>query len=469
MLVHRTAVPVLILAWAGYGHAASLEVRLLTPLSSYWSKPGDKLSAVTVAPAEARSGTAPPGCIVTGTVTASLRVGLGLVRETATLKLEFTELRLPDGRSYPIESRLTDVPNARERVDRRGAIRGIRATASLSHRTAFRVGALSLPYPFLVLPGFAVQAAFLRFPNPEIDFPAGTELRLALAHPLQVDIPPSPLTEVANIVALREAVGSMPYWVYDSAGPSDITNLLLVGSRQEMDRAFDSAGWTTSVPFSAASRWQAVRAIAEKHSYPEAPMRTLTLAGAPADASRQKTLNTFEKRHHLRIWHRPESWGGRDVWLIAASHDVGTTFSLRPFGFTHTIDPNVDTERNKVVHDLEFTGCVDTVGWAQRASELRVADGRDRSQLTTDHRVAIVVLNSCTATGQTEAIITEDRGPGVMVRQIRRVTLVGRNHLLRNNLPWRTYEAGKLGARVFRSWKRSRALSRQREAVHATR
>src|SRR3954452_21818694 len=104
MLVHRTAVPVLILAWAGYGHAASLEVRLLTPLSSYWSKPGDKLSAVTVASAEARSGTAPPGCIVTGTVTASLRVGLGLVRETATLKLEFTELPLPDGRSYPIES-----------------------------------------------------------------------------------------------------------------------------------------------------------------------------------------------------------------------------------------------------------------------------------------------------------------------------------------------------------------------------
>jgi len=131
MLVNRTAVLLFILAWTGTSRAASLEIRLLTPLSSYWSKPGDKLSAVTVEPIEGRTGAVPPGCIVTGKVTASLRVGLGLVRETATLKLEFTEVRLPDGRSYPIETRITDVPNARERVNRRGAIRGIRATASL--------------------------------------------------------------------------------------------------------------------------------------------------------------------------------------------------------------------------------------------------------------------------------------------------------------------------------------------------
>src|ERR1700732_1797212 len=80
-----------------------LHVRLTTTVGTYASKAGDAISAVLIAPITINGETVLPAeSKLTGTVKAAGRVGLGILRETATLQLQFTEVTLPDGETFPI-------------------------------------------------------------------------------------------------------------------------------------------------------------------------------------------------------------------------------------------------------------------------------------------------------------------------------------------------------------------------------
>src|ERR1035441_6467055 len=92
-------------AWAISAETA-VEVRLLTPVSSYSSKAGAEIEALLATPLCASSiRLIPEGTVVRGRVTRVHRVGIGLVYESARLDLEFDEVRFPDGRSYPLKAR----------------------------------------------------------------------------------------------------------------------------------------------------------------------------------------------------------------------------------------------------------------------------------------------------------------------------------------------------------------------------
>ncbi len=278
--------------------------------------------------------------------------------------------------------------------------------------------------------------------------------------------PEAPLLSAEDLSELEAVAAEAPYWSFSrrNGAPMDIVNLVFIGSRQAVERAFAAAGWTGSRPNSAAAGLKAFQAIAERRAYPEAPMRTLLVDGSAPDMTWQKTLNTFEKRHHLRIWGRSGEWRGRPVWLAAATHDTAVTFSFR-LGPTHRIDPEVDKEREKVVRDLRFTGCVEAVTHATRPPDLRASGGLDRKELRTDGAVAVVVLNACEAPyeGALETSPPPDQ-PGAAARLIRRLTLTTRNYFLRDNLPWRIGEAGHLGFRAWRNWRLRRAEQDAMEA-----
>ena len=65
----------------------------------------------------------------------------------------------------------------------------------------------------------------------------------------------------------------------------------------------------------------------------------------------EKTLNTFNKRHHLRLWQTPASApDGRPIWLAAATHDVG--IDVHRGVISHDTDPDLDDERAQVGFDL---------------------------------------------------------------------------------------------------------------------
>lgn len=174
------------------------------------------------------------------------------------------------------------------------------------------------------------------------------------------------------------------------AHPSDFVNLLFLGRREQVDRAFLAAGWFRAERKSPLSLYRMYHALTRRIGYRRAPMNTLTLNGLAPDFVYQKNLNTVQKRHHVRVWkdvHRP------DVWLGAAAQDVGFRFDLTHW--THSTDPRIDNERAKVVNDLAFTGCLDAAAMIPRNSPgLRERREGDRPILT-DTNIAMVRLNRC--------------------------------------------------------------------------
>ena len=431
-----------------------IHAHLLQPLSSYRSKRGDRIRALVAPQGCSEAGSAlPAGATLEGRVAGVRRVGLGLAHETARLQLDFSELRLPDGRSYELETRLVSVENARERVDKKGAIRGIRATSSLSSRLGSRLAWGAMGHPFLLGPALILESGFFHFPDPEIDYARGAVLILDVVFP-------ELLSRAAGCEDPREGapdmtglVAGLPYWSYSKRQPQpmDLVNLMFVGSRHEVETAFAAAGWTGSHPNSMRAGFNVIRAIAEERRYADAPMRTLLLNGEEPDLTMQAALNTFDKRDHLRIWKQSAEWQGRPAWASAATRDLSTTFSMgHPFGFTHEIQKDVDLERESVVSELRLTGCVDTVDYVARSESLP-SGGDSRKGVRTDSRVAVIVLNGCEQPREDLTGVAPEPPP-LAVRIARRVILTARNHFLRDNIVWRSADGARLGIRGVRHW-----------------
>ena len=446
-------------------HAATpIRIRLLTPVSSYHSKAGDSLEALVVPPACPEPINAfPPQTVIAGRVQTVRRVGLGLARETARLRLDFSTLRFPDGESFDLESRLVGVDNARERVDRNGVIHGIRATASLSSRIGSRIAIEAFEHPILLGPTLVLESGLFRFPDPEIEYGRGTEMSLDVSLPASLAAPACPAPEPhtsPNDSAndsndapeeIGRLVAALPYWSYSKRQPRpmDLINLVFIGTRAEIETAFAAAGWTGARPNSMSAGLRVVRAIAEEREFALAPMRTLLLNGDEADLSLQTALNTFEKRDHLRMWEQRDDFDGRPVWASAATRDLATTFSVgRPFGFTHEIQSNVDLERDKVVADLQLTGCLDSIEFVRRPA----ASLQSRKGVYTDSRLAVLTLNSCETPAQDFSSSSPEPPPPLAVRVVRRLTLTTRNHFMRDNIVWRSADAARIGVETVRHW-----------------
>ena len=172
--------------------------------------------------------------------------------------------------------------------------------------------------------------------------------------------------------------------------PSDIVNVLFLGSRAEMDRAFHAAGWSQAERKSPMSLYRMYHALTKRIGYSRAPMNTLTLNGLPSDFVYQKNLDTVQKRHHIRLWKEP---GRADVWLGAAAEDIAFRFEL--MHWTHSTAPNIDNERAKVVNDLAFTGCLDAARLLPRDSRALRQDPKRERSISTDANIAVVRLNGC--------------------------------------------------------------------------
>jgi LssY C-terminus len=60
-------------------------------------------------------------------------------------------------------------------------------------------------------------------------------------------------------------------------------------------------------------------------------MQELTLDGKAAEAAYQKSLDTFSKRHHLRLWKQQQS----GFWLGTATEDIGYKFPSNALDACH--------------------------------------------------------------------------------------------------------------------------------------
>jgi hypothetical protein len=353
---------------------------------------GDAFQALVIAPVVVEGHVAmAAGATLTGHVkqaTAAVNPD-----DQAVLALAFDEIRDTSGIKASIAAKLSAVDNARESLDADGRIQGIVASKTGSGRLDQGINKVSEKYPsFAELLG-TVKQAVLKDTDANIDYKAGVEMTIALTKPLDwtgaVKMP-----DIASIEPqdqLFRLVNSEPFRsaTQKDQSPSDITSLMFLGGRQQLESAFQKAGWSPAAKLSDQSKLETFRAMAEMRGYQEAPVSVLLLDGRPPDLVFEKLNDTFAARHHLRIWHRPGQFAGQDIWVCSATHDTGISFSDESRTFIHKIDSNIDLERAKVVNDLLLTGLVRGLSLVERSGLPQNMSNATGDLLKTDGAMAV--------------------------------------------------------------------------------
>jgi len=419
-----------------------------------FSKVGDPVSGVLLSPVLQQGRTIlPAGSEVEGRVAMVQKMGLGFKRQAASLSLVFQSIRLPNGTTVPIDARVKRVETAKERVDTDGRIRGIGSVTNVSSSLAVAAWRLLVIAPGVGVSVWATKLIFAPTPDTEIVFARGTEYRLELDRPMKFEdadfgssgLPTGVLSPTIRTDA-RAAMDALPSQraKRESGAPADLANLILVGSAGGVARAFQAAGWTTSDVKTTGSVLRTYFSIVMRRGYKKAPMVTMFLDGNRSDIELQKSRNTFARRHHIRIWRRPQETHGESVWVAAATEDTGIKFSRQAWNFTHAIDAHVDAERTKVMDDLLYTGCATEAGLIERNLPSNLENGTG-TKLKTDGRVAVLRISECV-----EPRVMPGVGPSERTHPLRALGSSLRSELIRSNFVSLAYNGVRLSSTARR-------------------
>jgi hypothetical protein len=374
-----------------------LQVRLTSEVTS--EKPsGQPVSGVVIVPVLMNGVSAiSTGIRLTGQTAdaTSAKPGTGQPAEQrATVRIEFTQLQDDAGHSTLMSCIVKSIDNARESVDDSGLITGITASETFTARLDQGIKKLGSQYQSLAELLAGVKGILVKEADPSIAYKPGVEVTVQLTKSLDWNAP-----VVANLpgtitpaISLARLVNSQPSrtTAANPPNPSDLTNLMFIGSQEQLLAAFHQAGWFEAHHLNEASKSETARAIIENRGYSEAPMSILVLDERPPDLAFQKQNNTFAMRHHVRIWLRQQMFHGKPVWVAAATHDINITFSPESRSFTHGIDSHIDNERVKIVNDLLFTGRVRGTALVDRTGIPKNATNATGDSLITDGKMAVL-------------------------------------------------------------------------------
>lgn len=372
-----------------------IEVRLEKATGTRISKTGDLVEATLIAPVMDGDRLAiPVGSTLTGELEVVNKLGWGIKHSTAEMLFQFRRLEFPDGTARSVKTKLVKVETAREGVDAGGRVQGIRAAGNMSSSLATYAWRLTWIAPVVAIPVWVTKFAVARAPDAEITFPAGTELLLKLTAPIHLegiaDLGPIPGLGSHGLLEAQQWVAELPLQRAErpSGQPADVLNVLLVGSQEQVQNAFHAAGWVGADRRTPWVLLRTVLTVMARQPYEKAPMAKMIYSGRLPDDVFQKSLNTFSKRHHIRIWRLSASDAEEAVWVGTATEDTGYQVGRNKLHWTHAVDPKIDNERAKVVNDLIFTGCVERAALVDR-------DLDASAPVLTDGRVAVLRLNAC--------------------------------------------------------------------------
>jgi len=288
-----------------------------------------------------------------------------------------------------------------------------------------------------------LRLALFRFPEPEIQYAPGTDMRLRVNAAVQQGVEEIPTLPPSAPDGISEWLGKEPFGIdrRDSRSAGDIVNVAFLGSREQLTNAFKASGWAQADPPSRRTKKQAFYAFNSMRAYANAPVSALFYKGTLPELVFEKSLNTVTKRHHIRVWYSGVV-DGHELWLGAATHDTSVTFNAHSFKFTHKIDENLDQERDKVATDLRFAGCAEPAMRVDRPAA--ASNGSERSSLT-DGAAAVLPLANCQASDTAVAAMPK---PGNQASRLaRRMILEARNHLFRENPYYWSFQLVKHVAR----------------------
>jgi len=180
------------------------------------------------------------------------------------------------------------------------------------------------------------------------------------------------------------------YTITGDGLPGDLVNLVLKGTRAQLDTAFAAAGWSRADTLTLASSWRMVRTFLLNHPYPTAPFSTLYLYGRGQDVGFQKAIdNSPRRRHHVRFWalslERTEAmlgqvsfWlnddrpadQGEVFWVGAGTKDTGFSLTRLTFQVTHATDSDTNAERNFIIAELKQYGVIGEINVYQPRQQL---------------------------------------------------------------------------------------------------
>jgi len=196
---------------------------------------------------------------------------------------------------------------------------------------------------------------------------------------------------------------SIPRRITDlNHSPGDMVNILIVGTEEEMVKAFTTAAWVQVDKSVSNTVMEGLLDTFEKKDYLTMPMSTLYLFDRPQDYgfAHAEPVRVMMSRNHLRVWKSPHQVDGRPLWCVAATHDVGFERDQRNNGVTHKIDPAIDGEREFVNQTLSGTGLVSARAHVVPAHPLTTAKTATGGEFHSDGRVLVLVLKSGDAGSQ---------------------------------------------------------------------
>ena len=335
-----------------------LYLHLKTAVSTKTSKQGEEVAAGLAREVELDGGIAIPlGSTFIGTIeTCSQPTDTS---QRAELQLRFGQLSIPGEGTFSMKGHLSGVSNARETLTSDGTIVGVLESdtpASLLSGALKKIGQIDSSV------NDQIQKQKIGQVNTAVELPVGTDIQYTLTEPLRLkrvvasagpgQLPADLRASVAAVLA-----GAPQRAESRDRHPGDPINLVFVGTAEQIEQAFRQAGWAEPKKKNDQSIWKTAQAVINSDGYDAAPVSDLYVFGRKEDLAFEKTLNTFNKRHHLRLWQAPTSApDGRPIWLAAATHDVG--IDVHPGVISHATDPNLDDERSQVSFDLIGTGDV---------------------------------------------------------------------------------------------------------------
>jgi len=200
-----------------------------------------------------------------------------------------------------------------------------------------------------------------------------------------------------------DLLSKIPRRVSDPGGnPGDMVNVLIVGTQDQMVQAFTTAGWVKVDKSVGNTMLTALMDTLEKKDYLTMPMSVLYLFNRAQDYgfAHGEPVKVAMSRNHLRVWKSPYEVGGRPLWCVAATHDIGFERDQRKANaVTHKIDPAIDGEREYVNGTLSSTGLVVQRDHVTPADPLTTAKTATGGEFHSDGRILVLVLKNATGNG----------------------------------------------------------------------
>ncbi|HMF77579.1 MAG TPA: LssY C-terminal domain-containing protein, partial [Bryobacteraceae bacterium] len=225
-----------------------LSIRLRNAISSKHSQPGEPIWATLIAPVplQGQAGI-PAGFLIQGAVANPTPAHKRLSH--SILWLSFGELVGKAKRSVPFQARVLSVDNGRESVDGQGVIHGLRPLRRRPSEVEDLLMLAAAAHPAVLVSLELGRFVVAEEEKPRITYEAGVEVQLMLTEALRITAMPQPESlRQPHLLApspdLQALVNALPLRTATPHGtPSDLVNLVFLGSREALVNAFLHAGW----------------------------------------------------------------------------------------------------------------------------------------------------------------------------------------------------------------------------------